>query len=37
MLMIVKNGPHSLQGNDLSPILKEIPDMIIAFLEKQLR
>lgn len=36
-LAIVKNGPHSLQGNGLSPTPEEILNMIIEFLEKELK
>ena len=36
-LVIVKNGPHSLQGEDLSPTPEELSKMISDFLEEQLK
>jgi len=36
-LVIVKNGPHSLQGDTISPTSEEISNMIIDFLEKHLK
>jgi dipeptidyl aminopeptidase/acylaminoacyl peptidase len=36
-LVIVKNGPHSLQGENISPTSDQISNMIIAFFEEQLK
>jgi acetyl esterase/lipase len=36
-LVIVKNGPHSLQGDNISPTSEEISTMIINFFEDQLK
>ncbi len=36
-LVIVKNGEHSLQGNNLSPSAEEIMQMIVTFFEMNLK